>query len=203
MLPDDERLLVDHLTDARGLRLLRSDDLRDGPPLFRGQLDPPPLPPPPEPLREPQEPSEFLFWWPEGGELRRLGDAPAPEDPVGHVALKLTQSGTEHWRDVLDSERSPIIRWSRCHWHASGALCPGLLQAQSTSSTRQPPELLGLHRRAKTWMQKQGVRINPFDHAPDDVPVGEPANLNAFWVWAFPAAEAWVRDGGTVWPWNA
>ncbi len=52
-------------------------------------------------------------------------------------------------------------------------------------------------------MKKHAVRVNPFEHAPDDLPTDEPSNLNTFWVWAFPAAEAWVRDGGTVWPWNA
>lgn len=50
---------------------------------------------------------------------------------------------------------------------------------------------------------EQAVRINPFDHAPDELPADPPSNVGTYWIWAFPVAEAWVRDGGTVWPWNA
>jgi hypothetical protein len=203
LLPEDERVLIEHLTDAEGLLLLASDDLRGGPAVVRRPLHSPPLPPPSEPLRPPEEPDTFIFWWPKGGELRARGDAPAPSDAAGRVALKLAQDATEHWRDLLDNERSPIVRWARCHWHSSGALCPGLLQAQARKTSQQPAELLRLHRRVATWMKKQAVRMNPFDHAPEQLTLDPPANLKMFWAWAFPAAEAWVRDGGTIWPWNA
>jgi len=196
-------MLIEHLTDAEGLLLLASDHLRAGPSVVRGQLDPPSLPPPAEPLTPREEPATFNFWWQEGGELRALGDAPPPGDAAGRVALKLAQDASEHRQDLLDLERSPIVRWARCRWHSSGALCPGLLQAQARKTSEQPAGLVRLHRRVARWMKKQGVRINPFDHGPEELTMDPPANLNMFWAWAFPAAEAWVRDGGTIWPWNA
>lgn len=203
LLPEDELILVEHLRSAEELLLLASDDLAGGPPVIRGSLDPPPLPPPPVPFQPAAEPDALLFWWPPGGELRTLGDAPAPADAKGRVALHLTQDATSEWQDLLDQERSPIIRWSRTRWHSSGALCPGLLQTQARKTTEQPRELLRLHRRLTSWMKKQGVRTNPFDHAPEELPVEPPPNVGSSWVWAFPAAAAWVGEGGTLWPWNA
>lgn len=128
--------------------------------------------------------------------MRVRGDAPAPADAAGRVELKLAQDATEHWTDVLDHKRSPIVRWARCHWHSSGALCPGLLQAQARKTSEQPADLLRLHRRVATWMKKHAVRMNPFDHAPEQLTMDPPANLNMFWAWAFPAAEAWVAMAG-------
>jgi hypothetical protein len=203
LLPEDEQVLVEHLTDAEGLLLLASDDLRGGPPVVRGRLQAPSLPPPAEPFQPSGVPDMFIFWWPEGGELRALGDAPAPTHAVDRVALKLSQDASEQWKDLLDQERSPILRWKRCHWHHNGALCPGLLGVQARTASQQPAGLLWLRRRVQTWMKKHAVRTNPFDHAPDELATDPPANVDSYWVWAFPAAEAWVRDGGTVWPWNA
>ena len=48
-------------------------------------------------------------------------------------------------------------------------------------------------------MKNHGERLNPFEYCPD-IPVEQPRNLTAFWVWAWPEAQAWVRAVGRIWP---
>jgi hypothetical protein len=203
LMPEDELVLVEHLLQAEALKLLATDDLRDGPRVVAERGRPQPLPPPAQPFVEPAEPPTFIFWCPQLGELRVLGDAPPPVTAMDRVHRLLQFQATDDAPSLLDTERSPILRWSRARWHPNGALCPGLLQSQSRTTKEQPDELLRLHARVKRWMRTHGEKLNPFDHAPPDVRDQQPSNLKPFVVWAFPRAAEWVRTGGQIWPWNA
>jgi hypothetical protein len=179
LLPEDEPALVAHLLEAESLTRLAHDDLSYGPPVVGALEAPLPLPEPPRPGVEPGVPRRFTFWVPDLGEL----------SPARHR--------------FIDYERSPVLTWRRTSWHASGALCPGLLGTQTRPRKDQPVELLRLLARVEKWMKRSGVRLDPFDHAPDEPPVERPANVKPFAVWAHPHAAQWVRGGGSVWPWNA
>ncbi len=61
LLPEDELVLVAHLLDVEGLKLLASIDLREGPSSMDGLSGPLPLPAPPRPNVEPSEPLELTF----------------------------------------------------------------------------------------------------------------------------------------------
>jgi hypothetical protein len=203
LMPEDELVLVEHLLGAEELRLLATDDLRDGPRFVAELGQSQPLPQPAQPFVEPAEPHTFFFWAPQLGELRVLGDAPPPATATDRVLRLLQSEATDDAQSLLDTERSPIIRWSRARWHPNGALCPGLLQAQSRKTKDQPDELLRLYARVRRWMKGRSEKFNPFDHAPPEVRDPQPTNLKPFVVWAFPRAAEWVRGGGQIWPWNA
>jgi hypothetical protein len=204
LLPEDEVLLVEHLVHREGLALLASDDMRDGPKIVAEFTRPQPLPPSARPLHTSPEPDTFVFWVKALGEVRTLAEGPPLQGAIERVERLLTdQASGSDSRHLLDQSRSPILRWRRSHWHPNGTLCPGLLQAQARATKEQPVELLRVHSRVNRWMKAQSTKVDPFDHAPEEVRERKPENLRAFSTWVFPSAWEWIRNGGRVWPWNA
>ena len=180
LLPEDELILIAHLLDAEGLTLLASDDLADGPQELDVLTGPLSLPTPPRPNTDPTEPPHFTFWAHQLGPLRPWADAPQPTTFSERVHRLVNEESVPDFESLLDDERSPILRWSRASWHDSGALCPGLLQGQARPSAQQPSELRRLHARVQRWRQREGVALNPFEHAPDELPVEPPRNVGPF-----------------------
>jgi hypothetical protein len=203
LFPEDEVLLVEHLVHREGLSLLVSDDLRDGPKVVGEFTRAQSLPPPAKPHTS-SEADTFVFWVKALGEVWTLPESPPPQSGIERVERLLTDQATGgDSGHLLDQSRSPILRWRRSHWHPNGTLCPGLLQAQVRTTKEQPVELLRLHSRVNRWMKAQSTKVDPFDHAPEEVRERKPENLRAFSTWAFPSAWEWIRNGGGVWPWNA
>jgi hypothetical protein len=87
----------------------------------------------------------------------------------------------------VDHARSPVVVWHRCHWHPSGALCPGRLSSQTRRRAEQPEALLALYDRVHAWMKRGRVKIAPGPGV----------------IRAFPQAAEWVREGGPVWSGDA
>jgi hypothetical protein len=190
LLPEDERQLSRFMTEGLGLKLISRHLDHDES-----------LPGPPQPFRD--EYIDMLFWAPEVGPIRRLGDAPEPIDPIDSVLLRLNRERNPgDWRNLVDSNRSPLIRFHRSNWNRNGCLNPGLLQGMSIPVKDQPPDLMALKRKVERWLKSEGDRLNPFEHCTKTTQTA-PKNLNPFWVWARPGALSWVEDGGEVWPWNA
>lgn len=209
LLPEDERELVAYLVETRGLRLLVGDVLQrdvSGRRRPRVSVDalaaiPRVLPGPPAPGDT--EVRQFLFWPPDVGGLVALGDPGRGQDPRSRVGIALSMQGNvQRWRDVVDQDRSPLIRWRRCYWRTNGHLTPGLLQGMAEVTRLWPSELLRLHSSIDRWLRKGSSRLDPFDYC-DNPPVAPPANRSRFVVWARPEAMAWVREGGRIWPWTA
>jgi hypothetical protein len=144
-----------------------------------------------------------VFWSPELGAVRTLRDAPSSDDARDRVASLLAREATSAWRDLIDLKRTPVIRFARSRWHDEDRteLQPGLLQTMALPLKQQPIALTRRRSRIDRWMKQQGVAINPFDHA-RELPVEQPKNVKPFTAWAWPEAEAWIRDGGCVWPWT-
>ena len=66
------------------------------------------------PSRASSEPRDFIFWAPNIGPLRSLGDAPPPRDATEAVLRKLNRdSHPDRWQDLLDVARSPVLRMHR------------------------------------------------------------------------------------------
>jgi hypothetical protein len=129
------------------------------------------------PLPLPDVPAQLTFWASELGEL-------------------VASPGTSR----LDYARSPIVVWHRSRWHRSGALCAGRLSSQTRRRAEQPEALLALYDRVQAWMKREAIKLDPFDHAPDEVRLERPRGRKRPPVRAFPHAAAWVRGGGPVWP---
>lgn len=204
LMPADERELLNFLVEELGLVLLAHDLTEHGDPVVSdpqtdGRLGELPRQPGPSGADW-----DFNLWAPMIGPVRLLGDAPEPTDPKDRVMLRLNKEMTPLWRELIDSERTPVVHFGRSRWHRNGSLCPGVLGGQARPTREQPKELLALLRKIKRWLKSKGERLNPFEHCHVEIPVKEPPrNLNMFWVWARPAALTWVRGGGSVWPWNA
>lgn len=201
-MPPDETLVVERLCSTFGLRLLIDELTENGRPHIanapiqaaRTQL--------PNLHGPTAVPRVFVFWCEELGPIRTLGEAPPPADPVDKVARLMTVRQTGRWADLVDLSRTPVIRWRRSQWHEQNRVTPSALQAMALKLRDQPPELTRLHGRINRALQKEGRRINPFEHC-SDLPHGRPANENWAVAWALPAAATWIGSGGEVWPWDA
>lgn len=202
LLPEDELDLALHLTDALGLRLVSAiptGEIEGAPRDLQMEL----------PHDLPTDgiygvPREFVFWRPSSGPIRLLGDRPDDQndDVRNRVALRITKEASLDWRQFLDLQRTPIIRFHRCVWRGGDTLMPGLLQGMDLKVGEHPPEIIRLLRSISLWLKREGERLNPFDHC-STLPVPPPRNQSPFAVWARPAALAWVRAGGDIWPWTA
>lgn len=191
LLPNDEQPLVEFLTGDLGLEMF-------GAPLGEDER----LPGPPDPDR--QERKNLVFWASSVGPIKRLGDAPKPTDPVEAVLLQRNREvNPDGWRDLVDLARTPVIRFGRSNWNRNGCLNPGLLEGMTIPIKNQPPDLLALRRKAERWLKSDGAQVNPFEHCTKAQKPPKVKTLNAFWVWARPAALRWIEGGGEVWPWNA
>ena len=199
LLPPDEREFVSYICGDLGLKLLIGDLAPGG----VAKIASNPVAVLPESILDAAGPSvhRFVFWCADVGPIQTLGTA-VPNNPVDRVLIELNRQGTPEWHDLVDYNRSPVLRWERCHWQSEDRLASGQLAAMSIPRRLQPPELLVRFKRATRWLRTGAERLNPFEHC-SDTPVSQPANLGPFWVWARPNALAWVRRGGEVWPWNA
>lgn len=216
LLPDDEQNLVRYLSSEAGLDLLldalaprqRSGGASrrlphvGGDPLAALPND---LPPPVRPREPGTVPRSLLFWSPGLGPLVALGDPGREQDAKSRVGLALTRESADEagyvWEDVIDQERSPVIRWLRCSWRDDGHLTPGLLQGMAAPLRAWPQQLVRTYRSVERWLRRDAVRIDPFEHC-DGPPATIPRDRRPFTVWARPAAASWVAGGGRVWPWT-
>jgi hypothetical protein len=201
LLPTDELELATHLTRALGLRLVSPTPTGWA---VKASDDPPDELPPELPIFGALAvPMDFVFWIPSAGPIRFLRDRATDEgdDARSRVALRLTQDADAGWRDLIDLQRTPVIRYRRCLWRDEKTLIPGVLQGMDLKVREHPPSVLRTLRMVDKWLKRDGERLNPFEHC-RNLPATQPRNLAVFWVWARPAALAWVRNGGEIWPWT-
>lgn len=199
-LPRDESEIVVPIATELGLVLLHSDLTRAGKAIVT--TDPSTVLPLPSPswgrLRDAMTPGvgadpsydevwSLIFWAPEEGPIRTLGDAPPPDvsDDLANVALHLNQQATSEWRDLIDHERSPIIEFHRSAWHVSRNC---LLGARFSTM----PGYGRLHARVERRFRREAVRLDPYDCCP----VPRPHRKRHDWMWALPNAAEWVAAGG-------
>jgi hypothetical protein len=200
LLPPDELALVSYMCGDLDLALLLSDLTDRGVPRIATE----PLAAVPDHLpSSPSDPRTFIFWCHWLGPVRTLADASESVDPADRVAGLLTREAAgDRYGDVVDLQRTPVIRWHRTSFQSERRLKPGLLQVMPLYVRDTPSDVLKLHRQVDRWMKKHGERLNPFDHC-RDLPIPQPRNLNPFWVWVHRHAMDWVSGGGEIWPWTA
>lgn len=202
LLPDDERDLVVHLVEDLGLEMIASPALtRKGSQPWQPRFASEPLASVSSDLPL-NGASSMLFWSASLGNLIALGDRGRSDDARSRVGLHLArQASLAGWSNLIDFDRSPVIRWRRCWWRENGHMTPGVLQGMAEVSRLWPPELTRQFRSIERWMQKGATRVDPFEHC-ENPPV-VPMSRRTFLVWARPAAARWVDDGGLVWPWTS
>jgi len=187
LFPEEERALFRHLRDDLGLRpLAAAGEITDDFPDFL------------RPTRR-----DHYFWCPDIGPLRTLGEAPPPRDAKEAVLLGLNrQADPANWENMIDLARTPVICWHRPYWYRlHGCIVAGRLRSMAARRKEQPPELLRLHAQVDRWLRAPTTKVNPFRHC-SGLARPAPSNLATFWVAAWPVGQAWIDDGGELWPWD-
>jgi hypothetical protein len=200
LVTDDERDLAAFLCGELGAKLLLTDVATAGEPKVADDpLSALPSELPTAATYGSKEVRSLIFWLPEIGPVKTLGNAPPATNPRDRVARLLTEdAAAEQFADVLDFERTTLLTLTRSHWHAQNRLAPGNLSTLQTIS----PEVKRQYSRALRWLKKRGVKMDPFAHCAE-VRDRRPKRLGPLWVWAQPNAKALVELGIEIWPWNA
>ena len=201
---NDERELAAFLCGELGAKLLLTDVAAAGEPRIADDpLSALPSELPAAAVFGSREVHTFIFWLPAIGPVTTLRDAPPASDARGRVARRLSREAAgEQFADLIDLDRTPVLMFSRSHWHAQNRLAPGNLGSMPTRSAVIPPEVKRVHSRAQRWLRKRGVRIDPFAHCAE-VKDRRPRHLGPLWVWVQPHAMTLVKQGAEIWPWNA
>jgi hypothetical protein len=200
LVTDDERDLAAFLCGELGAKLLLTDVATAGEPKVADDpLSALPSELPTAATYGRKEVRSLIFWLPEIGPVKTLGNAPQATNPRDRVARLLTEdAAAEQFADVVDFERTPVLTLTRSHWHAQNRLAPGNLSTLQAIS----PEVKRQYSRALRWLKKRGVKMDPFAHCAE-VRDRRPKRLGPLWVWAQPNAKALIERGIEIWPWNA
>jgi hypothetical protein len=203
-IAEDEREFTHFLCGELGAQLLLADVAPGGEP--RVAKDPFSALPPDLPERAKfgtKQVHTLIFWLPHCGPIKTMRDAPEPKDARERVSRLLTQeAASEQFADVIDLERTPVLRLIRSHRHAPNRLAPGNLGSMAVRSSTIPEEVKRKHSKALRWLKKRGVKTDPFAHCPE-VKDQRPEKLGPLWVWVQPHAMKLVERGTEIWPWNA
>lgn len=195
LLPDDEREFVEWAQDSCGLMLLRGDLLWNGQPQHAGVMGlPAELPGPAVPGVPSANPAELLLWdrsW-------NVNDLPdwdvksAQFRVRRHLSEAAAKTASVAVEDLIDLDRTRILRLRRSGWTREGALRVAALQGSARPVRFQDKAVLRVLRAAQRWMQHGAAEValpETFPYRPR--------------VLARPAAAAYVPNGGAVYPWDA
>jgi hypothetical protein len=204
LVTDDEQDLAAFLCGELGAKLLLMDVAAAGEPKVADDpLSALPSELPAAATYGSKDVHSLIFWLPEIGPVKTLGNAPAATNARDRIARLLTRDAAAgQFADVIDLERTPVLTLSRSHWQAPNRLAPGNLGSMPTASQTIPPEVKRLYSRALRWLKKRGVKMDPFAHCAE-VRDRRPERLGPLWVWAQPNAKTLVEQGIEIWPWNA
>ncbi len=204
LVPEDESELTVYLCEELGAKLLLSDIAMEAEPqIARDPLQALPAQLPHEATPGCKEIYELLFWLPACGPIKTMRDAPEATDARDRVAQLLTRdSAANQFADVIDTQRTPVLRLRRSTKMAGNRLAPGLLGTMRIQASALPQDVRRMHAKATRWLKKRGAKTDPFLHCPE-VKERRPANLRPLWVWVQPYAMELVEQGTEIWPWNA
>jgi len=193
LLPDDEREFFEWIQQEHGLELSAAIATATGlTQLERLSGLSPELP---GPLGEEScIPREFVLRDPDWG-INDL-DPWDTESAVARVMRSLNTEAAESagvsLDDVVDVERTRVLRFRRCGWTKAGELHVAALQGSARPARLQDPTVTALLKSAERWLASGAVRVG----LPDEVRY-RPR------IFARPKAYGWVRKGGVVYPWDA
>jgi hypothetical protein len=203
---EDERDLTAFLVEHIGAKLLLSDVAQNEEPAV---ADDPLAALPvclPERLKFGREDIFYLiFWLPACGPIKTMRTASIAASVSGRVSRLLTRDaayaagGDDD--DIIDQERTPIVKLSRSTRLTSNRLAPGVLQSMPLKRQAIPKDALEKYLETKRWLKRRGAKVDPFAHCPE-VRERRPKNLGALWVYAQPYAMKLVLQGMEIWPWN-
>jgi hypothetical protein len=94
--------------------------------------------------------------------------------------------------DLIDFERTRVVRFRRCGWTRAGELHVAALQGSARPARLQDPTVAAMLKSAERWLARGAVRVE----LPKEVRY-RPRIL------ARPHAQEWVESGGVVCPWDA
>lgn len=194
LLPDDERAFVDWAQQEHGLEAAATIETESGltrlAPLSQLPTElPGPLGQGPSSI-----PREFVMRAPDWG-VNDL-DPWDTDSAVAQVMRSLNSEAAEtsgvSLDDVIDFERTRVIRFQRCGWIKAKELHVGTLKGSARPARCQDPTVAAVLKSCERWLARGAVRVE----LPEEVRY-RPRIL------ARPHAHRWVQAGGVVYPWDA
>jgi hypothetical protein len=194
LLPDDERAFVEWLQHEHGLQLAAAVEAETGLTRLKPLSQLPSELPGPLGGEPSSVPREFVLRAPDWG----TNDLD-PWDTESAVARVMRSLNTEAAQkagvsrdDLIDFERTRVIRFRRCGWTRTGELQVAALQGSARPARLQDPTVAATLKSAERWLARGAVRVE----LPQEVRY-RPRIL------ARPQAHDWVQSGGVVYPWDA
>jgi hypothetical protein len=193
LLPDDEREFFEWIQQEHGLELVAAVETATG--LTRlERLSRLPSELPSRLDEKSSVPREFVLRDPDWG-TNDL-DPWDTDSAVARVMRSLTTEVAERagvsLDDVVDVERTRVLRFRRCGWIRERELHVAALQGSARPTPQQDPTVAALLKSAERWLARGAVRVE----LPNEVRY-RPRIL------ARPKAHDWVQKGGVVYPWDA
>jgi hypothetical protein len=195
LLPEDEAEFLAWAQVEHGLELATSVAEASGlSRLERLTECPVALPGPPVPGSSSPVPDEFLLRRPDWG-VNDLEPWEA-DTAVGRVMRNLNEEAAERVGvsidNLIDFERTRVIRFRRCGWTQDGELHVAALQGSARPARLQDPTVASTLKSVQRWLVRGSVRVElaaEIRYRPR--------------ILARPRAHAWVLSGGPVYPWDA
>lgn len=199
----DERELIGFLCGDLGAKLLLADIAPNGEPrIAEDPIVALPLDLPDRLTVGSKDVRTLIFWLPDCGPVKTMRNAAEPKDARDRVSrLLIREAVSEQFADVIDLERTPVLRLLRSHWHAPNRLAPGNLGSMALKSSAIPDNVNRKYSKAVRWLKKRGIKTDPFSHCPE-VRNRRPERLGSLWVWVQPHAMKLVEQDTEIWPWN-
>lgn len=194
LLPDDERAFVEWLEKEHGLELASAVEAEAGLTRLKPLSQLPRELPGPFGGEPSSIPRAFAFRAPDWG-TNNL-DPWDTESAVARVVRTLNTEAAEKAGvspdDLIDFERTRVVRFRRCGWTRAGELHVAALQGSARPARLQDPTVAAMLKSAERWLARGAVRVE----LPEEVRY-RPRIL------ARPHAQDWVASGGVVYPWDA
>lgn len=147
---EDERDLTEFLVEELGAKLLLNDLAPKGSPnVAEYPLSALPKNLPSRPVFGGDNVYSLLFWLPECGDIQTMASAPQPESAHIKVARKLTlDSAGDNFNNLIDQERTPILRLSRTIRISNNRPAPGQLGSMPVTVKDMPKDVKSKHGKA-------------------------------------------------------
>jgi hypothetical protein len=94
--------------------------------------------------------------------------------------------------DLVDLERTRVLRLRRCGWTQSRELHVAALQGSARPARLEDPTVAAMLKSAERWLVRGAVRVE----------LSEEVRYRPR-ILARPQAHRWVESGGVVYPWDA
>lgn len=195
LLPEDEREFLTWAQHEHGLESSAVTGTETGLARIERLSElPAELPGAPDCSSSSSTPNEFLLRRPEWpvNDLEPLDTGSAVARVMHHRNTEAAEKAGIPPDDLLDFERTRVIRFRRCGWVRADELHVAVLQGSARPARLQDPAVLAMLKSAERWLVRGSVRVD----------LAEEIRYRPR-IFARPRAHEWMLARGHVYPWDA